>query len=85
MDDGVKVNNFDEMKEEIIDHIQDLKDLGINVRINEDQINDLIKRILDKKEKIDKDKEKDVFKIFSKIYKYNIENIYKKKRLAQKI
>ena len=76
MDDGVKVNNFDEMKEEIIDHIQDLKDEGINVRIKEDQINDLIKRILDKKEKTDK--EKDVFKIFSKIYKYNIENIHKK-------
>ena len=39
------------MKEEIIDHIQDLKEQGINVRIDEDQINDLIKRILDKKEK----------------------------------
>ena len=36
------------------DHIQDLKEQGINVRIDEDQINDLIKKILDKKEKIDK-------------------------------
>ena len=81
MDDGVKVNNFDEMKVEIIDHIQDLKDQGINVKINEDQIKDLIKRILDKKEKTDKEKdeENNVFKNFSKIYKYNIENIYEKK------
>ena len=56
------------MEEEIIDHIQDLKKQGINVKIDEDQINDLIKRILDK-EKIDKkkiDKERDVFKIFYK-------------------
>ena len=42
------------MKEEMTDHIQDLKEQGINVRIDEDQINDLIKKILDKKEKIDK-------------------------------
>ena len=42
------------MKEEIIDHIQDLRDQGFDVKINEDQINDLIKKILDKKEKIDK-------------------------------
>ena len=41
------------MEEEIIDHIQDLKKQGINVKIEEDQINDLIKRILEK-EKIDK-------------------------------
>ena len=46
IDHGVKVNNFDEMKEEIIDHIQGLKDQSINVRIEEDQINALIKRIL---------------------------------------
>ena len=55
-DDGVKVNNFDEMKEEIIDYIQVLKDQGFNVRIDKDQINDLIKRIFDKKEKINKEK-----------------------------
>ena len=77
IDDGVKVNNFDEMKEVIIDHIQGLKDQGFNVRIDEDQINDLIKRILDKKEKIDK--EKDVFIKFSGKYKYDIENTYNKK------
>ena len=56
IDDGAKVNNFDEMKEEIMNHIQDLKGQGINVRIDEDQINDLIKKILHKKEKIDKKK-----------------------------
>ena len=87
IDDGLKVNNVDEMKEEIIDHIQDLKDQGINVRIDEDQINDLIKRILDKeikdKEKIDKEKidKKNVFKDFLKIYKYDIENTYDQKKI----
>ena len=40
IDDGVKANNFDEMKEEIIDHIKSLKKQGINVRVDEDQIND---------------------------------------------
>ena len=49
------------MKEEIIDHIKDLKDQGHDVKINEDQINDLIKRILDK--------EKDVFKDFLDKYR----------------
>ena len=77
IDDGVKVNNFDEMKEEIIDHIQDLKGQGINVRIDEDQINDLIKKILNKKEKIDK--EKDVFKIFVDKYQYDPDCTYNKK------
>ena len=52
IDDGVKVNNFDEMKEEIIDHI---KNQGINVRVDEDQINDLVNKISDIKNK-DKDK-----------------------------
>ena len=82
IDDGVKVNNFDEMKEVIIDHMQGLKDQGFNVRIDEDQINDLIKRILDKKEKIDK--EKDVFIKFSGKYKYDIENTYNKKNQHKK-
>ena len=72
IDDGVKVNNFDEMKEEIIDHIQNLK-----VRIDEDQINYLIKRIFNKKEKIVK--EKNVFINFLDKYKYDTENTYKKK------
>ena len=75
IDDGVKVNNFDEM----IDHMQDLKDQGINVRIDEDQINDLIKKILNKKEKIDK--EKDVFPKFLDKYQYDPDGTYNKKKL----
>ena len=47
--DGVKVNNFDEMKKEIIDHVKKLKDQGTDVKVDEDQINDLINKIFDKK------------------------------------
>ena len=78
IDNGLEVNNFDKMKEEIIEHIQNLKDQDINAKIGEYQINDLIKRIFDKKEKIDK--EKDVFKDFLKINKYNTETIYNEKK-----
>ena len=60
------------MKEEIIDHIKDLKDQGHDVKINEDQINDLIKRILDK--------EKDVFKDFLDKYRYDSDGTYNKKK-----
>ena len=49
IDDGVKVNNFDEMKKEIIDHAKKLKEQGSNVKVDEDQINDLINKIFDKK------------------------------------
>ena len=49
IDDGVKVNNFDEMKKETIDHVKNLKDQGANVKADEDQINDLINKIFDKK------------------------------------
>ena len=49
IDDGVKVNNFNEMKEEIMEHIKNLKAQGINVKVDEDQINDLINKISDKK------------------------------------
>ena len=49
IDDGVKVNNFDEMKKEIIEHVKNLKDQGTNVKGDEDQINDLINKIFDKK------------------------------------
>ena len=51
IDDGVKVNNFDEMKKEIMGHIKILKEQGINVRVDEDQINDLINKISDIKNK----------------------------------
>ena len=57
MDDGVKINNFDEMKKEIIEHVKNLKDKGANVKADEDQINDLINKIFDKKyEKYEKKK-----------------------------
>ena len=48
IDDGVKVNNFDEIKKEIIGHVKNLKDQGNNVKVDEDQINDLIHKIFDK-------------------------------------
>ena len=47
--DGVRINNFDEMKKEIIDHVKKLKDQGADVKVDEDQIDDLINKILDKK------------------------------------
>ena len=43
---GVRVNNFDEISKEIRDHIQNLKDEGIDVNINNDQVNDLVHKIL---------------------------------------
>ena len=49
VDDGVKVNNFDEMKKEIIEHVNNLKDQGANVKVDEYQINDLINKMFNKK------------------------------------
>ena len=49
IDDGVKVNNFDEMKKEITDHVKKLKEQGANIKVDEDQINNLINKIFDKK------------------------------------
>ena len=37
------------MKKEIIDHVKKLKDQGADVKVDEDQINDLINKIFDKK------------------------------------
>ena len=39
------------MKKEIIDHIKNFKKQGINVRVDEDQINDLINKVCDIKNK----------------------------------
>ena len=50
---GVRVNNFDEISKEIRDHIQNLKDEGIDVNINNDQVNDLVYKILKGIGKID--------------------------------
>ena len=49
IDDGVKVNNFDEMKKEIIEHVKKLNEQGSDVKVDEDQINDLINKIFDEK------------------------------------
>ena len=43
------------MEEEIMEHIKNLKEQGINVRFHEDQINDLVNKIFDKKDKEDKE------------------------------
>ena len=48
IDDGVKVNNFD-VKKEIIEHVKNLKEQGAAVKVDEDQISDLINKIFDKK------------------------------------
>ena len=73
IDNGVKVNNFNEMKEEIMEHIKNLKEQGINVMVDEDQINDLINKISDKKDEKNKyiDFETDKF-----LHKYRYKNIY---------
>ena len=90
IDDAVKVNNFDEIKKEIIDHVKKLKDQGADVKVDEDQINDLINKIFDKNYKkktyieseIDKFLEKYGDKNISISYdenknKFNIEEITK--------
>ena len=50
---GVRVNHFDEISREIRDHIQNLKDEVIDVNINNDQVNDLVYKILKGIGKID--------------------------------
>ena len=50
---GIRVNNFDEISKEIRDHIQNLKDEGIDVNINNDQVSDLVYKILKGIGKID--------------------------------
>ena len=37
------------MRKEIINHVKNLKEQGANVKVDEDQINDLIHKKLDKK------------------------------------
>ena len=73
IDDGVKVNNFNEMKKENMEHIKNSKEQGINVRVDEDQINDLINKIYDKKYEKNKYIGSEIDKI---LYKYEDKNIY---------
>ena len=73
IDDGVKVNNFNEMKEEIMEHIKNLKVQGTNVMADKDQINDLINKISDKKDEINKYINLEIDKFLDK---YEYTNIY---------
>ena len=61
------------MKEEIMEHIKNLKEQGINVLVDEDQINDLINKISDAKDERNKYIDFEIDKILDK-YKYK--NIY---------
>ena len=44
--EGIRVDNFDEISREIRDPKQNLKDEGSDVNINNDQVNDLVNKIL---------------------------------------
>ena len=59
------------MKKEIMEHTKNLKVQGIKVNVDEDQINDLINKISDIKNKDKKNKDID-----SEIDKYENKNIY---------
>ena len=73
IDDGVKVNNFNEMKEEIMKHIKNFKKQDINVRVDEDKVNDLINKISDKKDERNKYIDLEIDKFLDK---YEYKNIY---------
>ena len=55
------------MKEEIMEHIKNLKKQGINIRVDEDQIKDFINKIFDKKDEKSKYIDSEIDK-FSKYY-----------------
>ena len=89
IDDGVKVNNFDEMKKEITEHIKNLKEQSTNVKFDQDQINNLINKIFDKKDKKDKKDEKDdnlklYIRNFLKTYDDKISISYDDNKLSTK-
>ena len=73
IDDGIKVNNFNEMKEEIMEHIKNLKAQGTNGMPDKDQINDLINKISDKKDELNKYIDLEIDKFLDK---YEYTNIY---------
>ena len=101
IDDGIKVNNFDEMKKEIIDQVKNLKEQGSDVKVDEDQINDLINKIFDKTygkyerkiyieseidEFLEKYGDKNIAISYDNNNKYNIEEITKSpKKLRNKL
>ena len=61
------------MKEDIMEHIKNLKAQGINVMVDEDQINDLINKTSDKKDEKNKYIDFEIDKILDK---YEYKNIY---------
>ena len=61
------------MKEEFMEHIKNLKAQGINVSVDEDQINDLINKISDKKDEKNKYIDFEIDKILDK---YEDKKIY---------
>ena len=63
------------MKKEIMEHIKNLKVQGINVKVDEDQINDLINKISDIKNKDKKNKHIDSG-IDKFLDKYENKNVY---------
>ena len=69
IDHGVKVNNFNETKEEIMEHTKNLKAQCINVKVDEDKINDLINKISDKKDERNKYIDLEIDKFLDK-YEY---------------
>ena len=68
------------MKEEIMEHIKNLKEQGINVIVNEDQINDLINKISDKKDEKNKYIDSEIDKFLKKYEDKNICISYNKKK-----
>ena len=83
---GVRVNNFDEISREIREHIQNLKDEGTDVNINNDQVNDLVNKILkriDKRDSGPKDSDSEdlpslnLESFFKKYENKNIKTFYK--------
>ena len=83
---GVRVNNFDEISREIREHTQNLKDEGIDVNINNDQVNDLVNKILKGIDKRNSDSEdsdsenlpsQNLESFFKKYKNKNIKTFYK--------
>ena len=69
------------MKKEIIEHVKNLKEQGANVKVDEDQINDLINKIFDKNMKNMKKKtyiESEIDKFLEKYEDKNISISYGK-------
>ena len=80
IDDGVKVNNFDEMKKEIIDHVKKLKEQGADDKVDEDQINDLISKVFNKKYEIKTYIDSEIDKFLEKYGHKNISISYDKNK-----